>query len=359
MKEFSKLIPELNPKRIGKNLARFWKIYVSPPAERSVFVQPETLNIVTKKVDTAPTKEQPKQTVYDKKTGRAFVSCMEGRSLQVFKLENRKIKLETEIEFDDQCVEVLCKNGLLFVTTTNFERSPRPLRNKLWIYDAKSLLPISSINTQGNWSKLIAARPQFDQLLVSNWHSHDISIIDMNDPKKPKVRQILKWGEAPRGIAFTPDGNEAIVTGFYSGNLGILKRDRNGNWAPTYSSPKFDFPNYPGNMRHVLITDNGQLAIVSNLGRNMVHFWDIGNKNFMNSISVGKSPNSMDFLNKQTVIVSCRDSASVYLIDIDKQKVIGRSEITGKEPTGLCTIDSGFLVTCFADNTIEWHQTKL
>ena len=358
MKEIGigKYLYELSPHRIKENLRLFWKIKVSPPKEREVFLPPEKVVIITNKIDTKQTREQPKQVVYDPKTQQAFVSCMEGRSLQVFHLENSGISFAQEVRFGDQCVEVLVANNFLFVTTTNFDRPPRELRNKLWILDTKSLVVISNVDTGGNWSKLIAIRPQGDELLVSNWHSHDISAIDVSNPRSPKVKQILKWGEAPRGIAFLPDGNSAIVTGFYSGNLGILEKQTNGEWRSTFTSEPFDQPNYHGNMRHVLVTNDGKTAIVSNLGRNLVHFWDIEKRKFLDSVSVGKSPNSIDLLENDLLAVSCRDSASVYILNAQTHQVIGRSPTTGKEPTGLCAIPNGFLVTCFGDNTIEMHR---
>lgn len=356
MKELGRYLYELSPHRIRENLCLFWKIKVNPPKEREVFLPPEKVAFITNKVDTKQTAKQPKQVVYDPKTQQVFVSCMEGRSLQIFRLEKNDISLTQEVPFADQCVEVLVANDLLFVTTTNFDRPPRELRNKLWILDTNTLEVISSVDTGGNWSKLIAIRPQGDELLISNWHSHDITAIDVSNSKSPQVKQILKWGEAPRGIAFLPDGNSAIVTGFYSGNLGVLERQTNGEWRSIFTSEPFDQPNYHGNMRHVLITDRGKTAIISNLGRNLIHFWNIEKRKFFDSVSVGKSPNSIDLLENGLLAISCRDSASVYLLNAQTHQVIGRSPATGKEPTGLCAILNGFLVTCFGDNTVEMHR---
>lgn len=356
MERLKKLMPELNPKRFRKNIERFWKIHVDPPKERAVFLRPETLPIVSTKVSEIETAAQPKQVVVDEKTGVIFVSCMEGRRLQCFTTNNGKLELIDEVKFTDQCVEVLTRNGIVFATTTNFDRPPRELRNKLWVVDAESRGIISQVDTGGNWSKLIAIRPQGDELLISNWHSHDVSVIDIRDSKNPVLRQILKWGEAPRGIAFLPNGNTAVVTGFYSGNLGVLGRAKEGKWYSVYTGDPYDPPNYPGNMRHVLIDKDGDRAIVSNLGRNLVHVWDIDDKKFLHSIPVGKSPNSIDFWGDDQLVVSCRDSSVVYFLNLKTYTVTGRSQKTGKEPTGLCATQEGFLVTCFKDNKIELHK---
>jgi len=357
MERITKRLPELAPKKIGKNIKRFWNIYVNPPKERNVFLSPEELPVTFRKVDQISTAGEPKQVVYDSKLRKAYVSCMKGNSLQIFDIRKSKIIADKEIAFQDQCVEVLLDNNFLYVTTTNFDRPPHELRNRLWILKPQSGEIISSVDTGGNWSKLISASPDHNELLVSNWHSHNISVIDIKDPKRPSLKQILEWGEAPRGIAFTPDGKRAIVTGFYSGNLGILTKESTGTWSVSYTSPKFDAPNYSGNMRHILVTSDGERAVISNLGRNLIHVWDITKREFVKSIRVGKSPNSICwFKNENQVAVSCRDSSCVYLVDLKLGKAVGRSVKTGKEPTGLCEVEDGFLVTSFGRNTLQLHK---
>src|SRR3989304_6920758 len=276
--KLERFIPDLKPSKLRKNAARFWKLYIRPPKERGIFLPPEDVPQIFTKIDAKTTKAQPKQGSYDINSHQAFVSCMEGKTLQVFSVNEDKIKHKKNIPFEDQCVEVLADGEFVFVTTTNFERPPRILKNKLWILDIKTSEIISSVDTEGNWSKLIALRPQGGELLVSNWHSHDISVIGISNPRKPIVKQVLKWGEAPRGMAFLPEGDRLIVTGFYSGNLGIMEKNKQGEWTNVFTSEPFDKPNYPGNMRHVLISPDNQYAIVSNLGRNLVHFWNIQNK---------------------------------------------------------------------------------
>jgi DNA-binding beta-propeller fold protein YncE len=359
MANLTRYLPELAPKRLKKNLRRIWKVYINPPKETRIYVRPQSLPVIATKVDVKPTKGQPKQVMYDPKTGLAFVSCMSGHALQLFKIETNSITLQGEVPFEDQCVEVLLHDGKVFVTTNNFERPPHPIRNKLWILDAATQKVLSSIDTGGNWSKLIAISPKDNELLISNWHSHNISVIDIADLAHPKLKQILAWGEAPRGIAFTPDGTQAVVTGFYSGNLGILTRNpQTQQWESTFTGEPFDRPHYPGNMRHVLINNSGQTAIVSNLRRNLIHIWSIPERTFTASISVGRSPNSIDWVghDEKEIVVSCRESDYVYRVDLVNQRVVGRSQPTGSKPTGLCSVDGGFLVTGFEANTLELHK---
>lgn len=358
MPELLRYWPELKPSRIKKNALRFWRIYVNPPRERNIYLSPEKLKQVSQKVDSINTEKQPKQVLFDAKTNQAFVTCLEGRTLQVFRINKSKLSLIDQVKFEDQCVEVIIAKGKVFITTTNFERPPHKSRNNLWILDLNTHEIISHVETGGEWSKEMATNSQNNEILISNWHSNNISVIDLTDPAKPKLKQLLKWGEAPRGIVYLPKGNGAIISGFYSGNLGIIGRNKDGVLENTFTSEPFDKSTYQGNFRHVLITADGDQAIISNLGRNLVHFWNINKRSFEASIAVGKSPNTLSFIGNDLLAVSCRDSNVVYLIDQKSKSVLGRSEYTGVEPTGLCEANNGFMVTCFKSNTLELHQIK-
>ncbi|HSX49259.1 MAG TPA: hypothetical protein VLE44_03295 [Candidatus Saccharimonadales bacterium] len=350
-----KYIPELAPSRVKKNLTRWWRINVNPPKESKIFVKPEEVKEVGVLLDSIKTKEQPKQVLYDHHSKMAYVSCMKGKSVQVFSVKDGNLELSTEKDFADQCVELAMDTDYLYVTTTNFVKSPLETKNKFYILSKDNLEVVSSVDTGGNWSKVMALNPDGTEVLISNWQTQNISVMDISDPKHPKLKQLLTWGKAPRGIEFTDDGKTAIVTGYYSGNLGVLEKDNEGVWNETFTSEPFDYPNYHGNMRHVLI--DGDMAIVSNMGRSMVHFWSIGERKFVDSVSVGKYPNTICFLSKNIIAISCRESRSVYLLDRVSHKILGRSVLTSEEPTGLSRVDNNrLLVTGFKKGVLELHS---
>jgi DNA-binding beta-propeller fold protein YncE len=356
---FLKYIPELSPDRLGKNLRRLWKRKINPPPERSVFSSPEEKKIMAHKIAEIQTRMQPKQVCYSPELNQLLVSCMAGRALQFYSPENGKLRLTSELSFPDQCVEVTTQNNLAFLTTTNFERPPRETHNHIHIIDIPSQETISTTETQGNWSKFIAVNNTQKEVLISNWHSHDISIIDIVNPQSPKVKQIISWGEAPRGIAITKDGQTAVITGFYSGNIGILQRNKQDHWETTFTSRPYDAPNYPGNPRHILLDEEEKTAFVSNLGRNSIHFWSLTEKKFMDTVSVGKEPNTITFADeeKQKIAVSCRGSNRLYFIDTVQRAVTGVSEQTRNKPTGLCRLPNNQLaLTSFGENSLSIFQ---
>lgn len=351
MKELKKYIGPLlkgDFPRFAELARREIRLHICPYPETKRYdtlEQVPTLYTRASQVTTAP---EPKQVVLHPHENTVFVSCMRGMILQTFDYSGNGLALKRGVKFNDQCVEVAVSDKYCFVTTTNFEIEGQK-RNKLWILDIDSLETISVVDTHGSWSKVIAVHPSGDQLLISNWESSSVSIVDIRNIHKPRIQQVIDRAEGqwkcPRGIAITRNGNVALVAGFYSGNVTELIRGKGGMWSVSYASPRFDAPRYSGNMRHVLITPDDQLAIISNKGRNMLHFWSIEDRAFVDSVLVGKRPNTIVFSpDKKTVIVSCSGSNRICVVDLVTRKVVGKSTPTASTPTGLCVHKNGFFV---------------
>ncbi len=336
---------------------RVWRIYIRPPEESKVSLDLSGLPVLTEKIAQVQTGLEPKQVAVHPEKRLAFVSCMRGQVVQAFDYSNNQIALVKEWPFPEQCVEVEVVGGLLFVTMTNFARGPGE-SSHLAIIDIASKEVLSTTTTGGEWSKVTKPHPNGRLVFVSNWHSHDVSVIDISDIRRPKVLQIIPCGESPRGIDFTADGT-CLVTGFYSSLVHTLK-EQDGNWKVVAESANFDPKGYSGNMRDILVAPNGQHAWVSNLGRNMIHRFDIERGEIVDSVSVGRQANSIRFLDEtgEILLVSCRGDDVVCFLDTKEMGVVGKSAKTGKKPTGLAVVDEGFLVTNFADGTLEKHRVR-
>ncbi|MFH1955356.1 MAG: hypothetical protein ABIJ36_00405 [Patescibacteria group bacterium] len=337
-----------------KQVKRAWRIFVRPPKESRKFAVLDTLPVVFKRVASCSTEKQPKQVAVSETHNLAFVSCMEGKCVQVFGLKD--LRLADTLNFDDQCVEVVVDGDLLFVTTTNFGRAVR--KNMLYIVDIPTLSIVGSVNPEGNWSKVIAIAPSKDIALVSNWHTHDISVVDIKDISNPRLLQRVPCGESPRGLTFVND-NKVLAACFYSGTIVELTRQEGGEFAISHKTLPFEFPKYGGNLRDIALDPhNKDIAWVSNLGRNMVHRYSISRKRIEGSVMVGKEPNSIRFLKgrNNTLLVSCRASNTIVVLDTEKQTIVGKSFPTGSMPTGLETFQGGFLTTGFEGNTLEMYR---
>lgn len=307
------------------------------------------------KIETAP---EPKQVIYHPKYNIAIVSCMEGRKVQLFNCNQNNLKLIDEVSFKHQCVEVNVLNNLCFVTLSAFSHIPGTT-DSLAIIDIESRKILSQVNTGGSWSKVIKAHPS-GLIFVSNWRSNNLSIIDIFDPLRPKVIQLLPCGISPRGIAFTKFGELGLVTGFYSRNIIEIRQKNPKLFEVSFIGNPYDFPNYSGSMRDVIIDPaNNEYAYISNLGRNLIHIYHIPTRNIIDSILVGEHPNSIAFFDsfkKKKMIISCRESNAVCLLDVDTRKVEGCTEPKIKKSTGLHSFPGGFLVTHFAENLLELYK---
>jgi len=353
MKEVKKIWEITRSGRLLVELKRQWRRSINPPKESFVYLKPEKLKIMSSRISEASTLPEPKQVEFDQTTGIAYVTCMSGNTLSLYGLSGNIVENIRNVEFPNQCVEVVVGGNYVYVTTCDFKRPPSPLENKLWVL-SKSGEKIDSIDTRGEWSKVIALDEGRGIAAVSNWHSHDISIINITS-KTPKFIQLVRWGEAPRGLVFLPDG-KLLATDFYSAKVGIIS-EQDGVWKPVYSSPPFDGAKYQGNMRHVVLSPQKDYAIISNLGRNLIHWWSIQERTFETHLLVGQEPNTVGVMNQDLLAVSCRKSNLIYYVDLQQRKVIGKSEATGSLPTGLCSVDENrLLVTSFRDNTLELHQ---
>jgi len=336
---------------------RAWRIYVRPPEESKVSLDLGGLPVLSERIAQVQTQLEPKQVTVHPGRQLAFVSCMKGQVVQAFDYSDGRLRLVREWPFPEQCVEVEVVGDLLFVTMTNFARGPGE-RSRLAIVDIGLGEVLSTIDTRGEWSKVTKLHPNGRLVFISNWHSHNVSVVDISNVRRPKVLQVIPCGESPRGIDFTADG-KCLVTGFYSARIYTLK-EQNGQWEVVAESQDFDPEGYSGNMRDILVSPDGRYAWVSNLGRNLVHRFDIKRGEITDSILVGQHPNSIGFLDREgkTLLVSCREDDVVCFVDTGKLEVVGRSAKTGRKPTGLAIIEGGFLITNFADGTLEKHRVR-
>jgi len=309
-------------------------------------------------VSETKTAPQPKQVAFHPESKLAFVSCMEGKKLQVFDCSQDSLKLVNEIPFKEQCVEVAIYNNLCLVTLSKFSRIPGATDN-LAIIDIESRRVLSIVNTGGNWSKVIRMHPS-GLTFVSNWRSNNLSIIDISDPSRPELVQLLACGISPRGMCFTKSGRLGLVVGFYSRNIIEISQKSSKSFEISFIGDPYDFPKFSGSMRDIIIDSDDQFAYISNLGRNLIHIYHIPSRSIIDSILVGERPNSIKFFDstEKNLLVSCRESNAVCLLDIKSRKVEGCTEPEIKKSTGLSNYPGGFLVTSFKEALLSIYKTN-
>lgn len=79
--------------------------------------------------------------------------------------------------------------------------------------------PIDAVYEVGSVPKFLAVTPDDSRLLVSNWCSFDLSVIDLDDGA---LLASVYLGRHPRGIAITSDGGTAYVAVMGSSSVAVL-----------------------------------------------------------------------------------------------------------------------------------------
>lgn len=312
-------------------------------------------------------KQQYKQVKVVRSRKLAILTSMFGRSVKIFSLEILEKNGTSKVElltlplfvkhFQNQVIEVCIdpSERYAFFSLTDFGKEG--LKDKVFCLNLQDFSDVFEIETKGQWSKYIAYHP-CKLIVVSNWHSNDLSVIDIKNISKPKLVQIIPCGISPRGIGFTLDGKLGIVAGFYSRNLtflGYLPKER--NFMIDKITKPFDFPNYSGNMRHVAIENRGKYAFVSNLGRSLIHKVDLKKKEIVKSYPCGTHPNTIVLSEDDKYLaVSCRQSNIVCILDTRSGRIQSIVD-TGPMPTGLDFWKVGsnlynLFVTNFEDDSI-------
>lgn len=334
---------------------RAWRIYVAPPKETKVFLDYRQMPIISACIAKVATAAQPKQAVVNHEKKLAYVSCMKGHALQEFSFAGGALAMTNEWAFPEQCVECELWGRFVLVTTTNFKRG-KDQSSHLWVFDPQVGKVVSKVDTQGEWSKVIVVDDARRLAFVSNWHSNDVSVIDLSDLSSPRVIQRVPCDESPRGMVLMPDGH-VVATSFYGKGIFAIEKKKGGYEVSKKSAP-FDPDGYSGNMRDVLLGPDSRTLFVSNLGRNLVHWYESETLELKGSLSIPRNPNSMRVMRSGSNLigVSCRKDNLVFFFDSETKKPVGISSRTEKLPTGLAAVDDGFLVTNFDSSSIELHK---
>lgn len=172
------------------------------------------------------------------------------------------------------------------------------------IYQNQGLITVVNTQTQkiakyiptyGQGAKIIATRPALTRIrnpqqiiYVANYFSDDISVLDITNLKddgklkgdahyvkriplqshfKPPVNH--GYQIAPRGIAFTPDGMYALVLSTETGSLFIIDSVNHKQLAELAPISK-ELAGRELNLRHIVISKDGQLAYLSHMRGNAV-----------------------------------------------------------------------------------------
>ena len=142
-------------------------------------------------------------------------------------------------------------------------------------------LKIDKVIKVGAVPKFLAVTPDQDYLLVSNWCSYSLSVVDVHTSKE--LRQVY-LGPYPRGIAVDPDSRYAYVA--IMGSYDIARVDLQ-DWGVSWIRGVGSGP------RHVIMSPNGKkLYATLNSAGNIAKI-DVAEKRVVDKVYTGSEPRSM------------------------------------------------------------------
>jgi YVTN family beta-propeller protein len=188
-------------------------------------------------------------------------------------------------------------------------------------------LTVDQVIKVGLVPKFLAVTPNDKYLLVSNWCSYDLDIIDI---ATAKIVADLYLGPYPRGIAVSPDSRTAYVA--------IMGSDIITKINLTTLSIEGSF--YVGdNPRHVVISPNGRYLYVSLNGPGEVVKVDVSDDAVAGSVQTGEQCRSLAISADGTALFVVNYQSDTMTMLRASDLAILQTVSTGFEPVGI-TYDS-------------------
>jgi len=247
------------------------------------------------------------------------------------------------------------------------ECAPSPRRDELWVsqmttgevhvFSLYGFRHLVSIDTGGEWSKVITIDSEERRAYVSNWLSRDISIIDM---ETRKLLDTVSVGGIPRGMVLSGDERFLYICLYEGDSIAVVdleKRKAVRTIALDGSAP-----------RHIVHDRLRNRFYVSDMLNGTIIVLDGDTDVILRRIYVGSNPNTIDLTSDgKLLFVSTRGRnhpegylrkghvfGKISVVDTESFEIVDWAW-GGNQPTGLALSPDGRLLasTDFLDNRIE------
>ncbi len=162
----------------------------------------------------------------------------------------------------------------------NCTPSQRADNSFLYRIDTESLA-IENVVEVGAVPKYVATTPDSRYVLVSNWCSDDLSVVDTS--QNQEVRRV-KLGRYPRGVVVDPTGKTAYVAVMGSYDIARVNLD---NFTVSW------LRNVGQSPRHLNLDPNGRFLYASLNGDGRVAKIDLRENRIVSKVATGDAPRSM------------------------------------------------------------------
>ncbi len=283
--------------------------------------------------------------------GKYMVSALlEGTGVDLFSAETYKhVK---RIEFPEKYAKLRNFVEVVFLPERNEMWVSQMAANAIHVVDMKDFTYKMTIPTLGIWTKIIAISNDHKLAFASNWESHDISVIDV---EQYKVIKKIKVAGIPRGMAVTLDNKFLYVCIFSTGEM--QKIDLSSlKIVKTMNFPK-------GAKRHIILDKKRNLFYVSDMYRGSIYVINPVDDKVIKEIPVDSKLNTAKLTpdgkyifvssrgpnNKESYLLKGPIFGKIFIIDTTtyeiKEWIWGRNQPTGLDisPDGKYMVFTNFL----------------
>jgi DNA-binding beta-propeller fold protein YncE len=299
----------------------------------------------------------PKQLNFTPDNRYLFISLLNGKGFQIFDMREKNIK--TTVEVGERADLKGFPEGLFIEHTRSFLIS-QMTTDKVFEYSVGQDGSVSFkrvLETGGIFCKFMAYNRNLDLLAVSNWCSHNVSLINYSTSE---IERLLPRLSTPRGVAFDSAGDSLYIACFEGGNLYKYSTD-------TWQERK-RFYRKNAAMRHIALSHDEKRCFVSDMYNCTVYELDAESLELLHTYSVYYNPNTIDISSdSRYLFVSCRGpnnpkgyvlrspvDGKVMIFDTATKELVATIQ-GGNQPTGLdVSSDDRYLVfSNFLDANFE------
>ena len=229
--------------------------------------------------------------------------------------------------------------------------SPATAPDKSFLYriDAATL-KIDQVIPVGAVPKYVAVTPDDSTVLVTNWCSSTMSVVDVK--KAALAGTIPISGAYPRGIAITPDSKTAFIA--VMGSHRIVKVDLASKKVSTFARTGMG-------PRHIVISADGKYLYVTNNTSGTVSKVDAVTGTVLKTVPTGKQPRSMAISSDglAVYVVNYESSTVSKLRTSDLQQIAKKA--TDYHPIGIAyePTTGSVWVACYGGSITVFDDSKI
>ena len=279
-------------------------------------VDPATFAVVAR----IPTGVDPHEVAVSEDGSRAFVANYGGQqpgsTLSVIDLELQKEIRRVDLGALRRPHGLAVVGGKVYFTAE--------VNNAIARYDPQADRVDWLVGTGEQATHMVVAAPDGERLYTANIVSNTISAIDLLRPQGPLVTQV-PVGQAPEGIAVSPDGREVWV-GHGGGGLKVIDTAKLAVTA-TIETPAAHL--------RLLFTPDGKRVLAPDVRSGDLVVYDAATWKEVKRVPVGQVPVGLTLDGEgKRVFVSTLVDDRVAVVDLERLAVTGRFE-PGKTPDGI------------------------